>query len=372
MRCLILSAVLHVTVFGAYKIGKDQGWFVSPKFALFEKFLSPKARNSPALPIQKELEKQLEQQVQLPTQLMFVDVDPQQVPIEPPKETKFYGAVSTRAENPKPEKIENKPEIKGTEPKIARVLKPAEAPRNLTPPPPPPKAEEKVPEPELEPAPQIVKIEPKPKPPEIKPQPPKVEPKPAPKPETTLPAEIKIPEPPKQPEPVKPPVQVAVAKTPEPSLGTPEKPEPNVAEPPRRQRPRRLDEVRQPNSPGESMRQEGGTARLAVRANMDVRGTITGDYDARFIRAVEQRWFTLLEGRTTTIPGEVVVEFRLRHDGRIENLRVLSNSAGEILGLICEKAILDPAPYDRWPVQMRNELRADYRDVKFTFYYTVR
>lgn len=366
VRCLLLSAVVHVAVFGTYKIGKDQGWFISPKFTFLQKVLTPKKIKLPSLPLQKELQKQLQLQSQPPAELVFVEVDPRQAPIEPPKESKFYGAVSTRAENPEPKKAEEKPELKGTETKVARVLEPSQTPRNLTPtPPPPPKVEEK-PKTSV-PPPQIAKVEPKVQ--EIKPPPPKLEPKPPPKIEPK--AETKLPTEKKVSEPVKPPVQVAVARPVPQKVVTPQQNQPNISEPPRR-RPRRLDEVRQPNSSGESMKQQGGTARLAMRANMDVRGTITGDYDSRFIRAVEQRWFSLLDGRTTTIPGEVVVEFRLRHDGRIENLRVLSNSAGEILGLICEKAILDPAPYDRWPLEMRNELRQDYRDVKFTFHYLLR
>jgi hypothetical protein len=32
---------------------------------------------------------------------------------------------------------------------------------------------------------------------------------------------------------------------------------------------------------------------------------------------------------------------------------------------------LDPAPYARWPSQMRKDVGADFRDLQFTFYFDV-
>ena len=67
--------------------------------------------------------------------------------------------------------------------------------------------------------------------------------------------------------------------------------------------------------------------------------------------------------------GRVVIEFRLNYDGRISDLKVVDSSVDEILSLLCQKAILDPSPYAKWPSDMRRKVDADYREVRFTFYY---
>jgi hypothetical protein len=44
------------------------------------------------------------------------------------------------------------------------------------------------------------------------------------------------------------------------------------------------------------------------------------------------------------------------------------NTVGDVLGLICQKAVLDPAPFAVWPSDMRRTL-GDTRHIRFTFYY---
>jgi hypothetical protein len=50
-------------------------------------------------------------------------------------------------------------------------------------------------------------------------------------------------------------------------------------------------------------------------------------------------------------------------------MRQTETEVGEVLGLICQKAVLDPAPYAPWPRDMRLTFTQGYRDVKFTFVY---
>jgi len=57
------------------------------------------------------------------------------------------------------------------------------------------------------------------------------------------------------------------------------------------------------------------------------------------------------------------------YDGRITDLKVNGNDVGELLGLLCERAILDPAPYPAWPSDMRRMIGQNFREVTFTFYY---
>jgi len=47
--------------------------------------------------------------------------------------------------------------------------------------------------------------------------------------------------------------------------------------------------------------------------------------------------------------GGISLELRRAHHRN----EVLDNNVGEMLGLLCQKAILDPAPFDTWPREMR-------------------
>jgi hypothetical protein len=140
-----------------------------------------------------------------------------------------------------------------------------------------------------------------------------------------------------------------------------------------RTKPRTLTEARLKNPtsqiPGPKMKQEGGTRRNSLDAGFDVAASPFGAYDRAFIAAVSQRWYDLLEDRVGYQPGRVVVQFRLNYDGRITDVRTIENSTSDLLGFLCQKAIIDPAPYEKWPREMRMQIGEDYRTIKFTFYY---
>jgi hypothetical protein len=122
---------------------------------------------------------------------------------------------------------------------------------------------------------------------------------------------------------------------------------------------------------GRKMKQEGGVRRLGTLSSLDVKASPFGDYDRAIIVAIQNRWFDLLDmrGFGHEMSGRVVLDFRLHHDGRISALSVAENTVDEMLSLLCQKAVTDPAPYARWPSDMRRMIGADYRDVRFTFYY---
>ncbi len=139
---------------------------------------------------------------------------------------------------------------------------------------------------------------------------------------------------------------------------------------PTKERVRNLAAARtQKNIAGEKMKQDGGVRRHG-QLNFDVKATSFGAYDAAFINAVQQRWFDILDNTSFgQRSGKVVLEFRLRYDGQIMELRQTETEVGEVLGLICQKAVLDPAPYAPWPRDMRLTFPQGYRDVRFTFVY---
>ena len=324
--------------------------------------------------------------------LTFVDVDPA-LAAEPPKDAKFYSAVSTRAANPDTKVESNVPKIDGKQEQFAKLtevakpLPPAEPPPAPKPkaPTPPPEAKTS-PEPKPSPPPPAPKVEPVPQPkpvaqpaptPKVEPQP--LQPAPTPKP---LPAGDTQPKPktapPAAPSPT--PVQVAKVTAPAPETAAPAlntstakptpPPEPGEADT-KVSRPRTIKEAlaRRAESGlvGDKMKQDGGVKNLGVSA-LDVRGMSFGAYDAAIIQAIQQRWYSLLESRPTP-RGKVVVEFRMHFDGRVTDVKVNDADVGELYSLFCQKAVQDPAPYPRWPSDMRRQLQADYRDVRFSFYY---
>ena len=243
-----------------------------------------------------------------------------------------------------------------------------------------------LPEPKPSPPPPAPTVEPVPQPkpvaqpaptPKVEPQP--LQPAPTPKP---VPAGDTQPKPktapPAAPSPT--PVQVAKVTAPAPETAAPAlntstakptpPPEPGEADT-KVSRPRTIKEAlaRRAESGlvGDKMKQDGGVKNLGVSA-LDVRGMSFGAYDAAIIQAIQQRWYSLLESRPTP-RGKVVVEFRMHFDGRVTDVKVNDADVGELYSLFCQKAVQDPAPYPRWPSDMRRQLQADYRDVRFSFYY---
>jgi hypothetical protein len=139
------------------------------------------------------------------------------------------------------------------------------------------------------------------------------------------------------------------------------------------ERPRTLNEARaqQHLSPSMAMQQEGGMRRMAIVPSLDARATPFGDYDKKFIEAVTQRWYDLLDSQqfAQDRTGKVTLRFRLNYDGSISDMEVLQNSVGELLSYVCQKAVTDPAPFEAWPSDMRRMVGENYREMIFTFYY---
>lgn len=95
-----------------------------------------------------------------------------------------------------------------------------------------------------------------------------------------------------------------------------------------------------------------------------------GAYDRQLIRAVQQRWYALIERfGVYERAGTVTLYFELYDDGTIRNLQRLDNTAGEILALYCEKAVTDAAPFEPLTEELRRLVGGTPREVSFTFYY---
>jgi outer membrane biosynthesis protein TonB len=252
--------------------------------------------------------------------MTFVEVDPATVVPEAPTDAKHYSSKNAKASNPDATVEQEMPKIDGRQDKVTRVMD-------------------------------------NPKPKEFPLQP-------------SAPAQPKVAEPPQPP----PQAQVKAGDDQQrkPSDGvvdTVDSQGKSQNQP--KDRPRTLAAARAAKGmlQGEKMRQEGGV-RNRGRVAFDTKATPFGEYDAAFIAAVEQCWHRLLEEhRGNQRSGRVVVDFKMNSDGRITELNVTSNETGEIFGMICQRAILDPAPYQKWPPEMLRMIGATTREIRFTFYY---
>jgi hypothetical protein len=316
-----ISLVIHLLSYGTYKEVSRHHWLDNLHLPSWLQRLRPPPRT--ALQDPKLLA--LLQQQQREPPLMFVEVNPAVATPEPPKEAKFYSDKNSLAANPKADKETGVPRIDGTRTEVPRtetVTRPTAAP--------------------LQPA---LPAQPKPT---------------AERTETQA-EELRA-------RPVVPPGDLVMAK---PEL---------VAQPDTGQaaqtRPRTVEEAKARLAQagglaGEKMKQDGGVKRVRMQAAFDARATPFGAYDAAVIAAVQNRWYYLLDSgnfaRERT--GKVVLEFKLWHDGRITDMKVQENTVDELLCLLCQKAVLDPAPYEKWPSDMRRLFPKDFREVTFTFYY---
>jgi hypothetical protein len=304
-----ISLALHLVCYGGYEAGQKLGVWQTLHWPAWLQ----KAKILALFPQQPKPPPTREQEAPL----MFVDVNPQVATAEAPKNAKYYSNKNSQAANPDADQDTDVPKITGTQTEIVKAEDVERSPFDR-----------------LQPA--------------------------FPRAERE--------QPPEQAKPKSPtPGDLAMAKpdvTLRPDSGTAEQPRPRtIKEAMMRQNRTQLA--------GQKMKQEGGVSRLRLDPGFDVKATPFGVYDAAFIEAVESRWFALLDQISfdSYRHGKVELEFHLNYDGRITDMKVVQTTVGEMLGLLCQKAVLDPAPYDKWPQEMRLMMDKDYREIRFTFYY---
>ena len=314
---LAISLVLHTIFAGA--------WLIAPATAAFFKQAFERVPVKPRAQAQPELEEPPAPKREVP--MVFVEIDPAQASPEPPKVTKNYSTENSLPANPIPKEAET-PKIEGKQTPVVRTQ---DAP---------------------------------------KPEPKPLQPKP---PEPTPPDEKATTEPEVKPVSKPPPGDLALSKPIPKALElTPNKEGEQPASQPR-SKPRTLQEARarNPALAGEKSSQEGGVPRRAHIAMVDARRSPFGNYDSVFISMVQARWYQLLDNNQYMQDrrGKVTITFRLHYDGRISQMEMAENTVGDMLSLLCQKSVLDPAPFPKWPRDMRQIVGNDYREVKFTFYY---
>lgn len=142
-----------------------------------------------------------------------------------------------------------------------------------------------------------------------------------------------------------------------------------------RQRPRTIRDalLQKRQLPGQRAKQDGGAA-LKAQTSYSVKATGFGAYDRMLIDAVTSRWYDLLGNLSydNWRTGRVVVQFDLNYKGEVTDITVVENTVSDMLALMCEKAIRDPASgggFGEWSRAMRIEVGADSRHITFTFNY---
>ena len=313
VACFAISLLIHALLYSGWRMGKNLGWWDHQATWLLHLREKMALRPKPKPQVASKTEPQLRE---IP--LSFMEVDPATAVREPPKDAKFYGAQNSLSANPEPDKKED-PKIDGKQRPVVRA--------------------------ETVPKPKPFPLQPAIDPSEAKP------PEPAqPKPKTEAPGDL------------------AKAELRKPDVGEADSLKPE--QPPVHEKPRTLAQAKaQRMLAGEKSLQDGGASRHG-RISFPVKATAFGSYDAALIAAVQQRWYDLLDSsQFTQRSGKVVVEFRLMYDGRIAGLKVEENEVGELLGLLCQRAIMDPAPFGEWPGDMRRMIGQNYREVTFTFFY---
>ncbi len=308
-RAFAISLVLHLLCVGIYYSGK--------RYHVWERIHVPAWLQPPMLTelLQKKKSAAPAESQQPP--LMFVHVSPAQAVDQAPETATTYSDKNARAANPDADRETNTPKITGQQDKVLRTEDVAK--------------EKYMPLQPTRPAPQ------------------------APQDQTEEKARKSV-----------DPGDLAFAKP-----DTKPSKEDGQAQQPR---PRTIKEAlaRQASQqpPSQKMRQEGGVRRRLDISSLDTKATPFGAYDAALVDAVEARWYELLYERdyASDSRGRVVLQFKLHADGRISDMKVAENTAGEVLGLLCQKAIMDPSPYAAWPTDMRR-MAGDVRNIQFTFYY---
>ena len=349
------SCLVHIIIFGLWKMGILE--LPDELVALLVRRKAPITAKAPLNPAA------LTNANLMPTEipLACIEVEPEHATPDQPKDPKFYSKANSVAANAEPKKEAPVPQVDGKQDKIAKLR---DVPRAVLPPPPTPA----------------------PTPPPPKPAAPPPAPAPTPKPELALQptpkkedvVPIPTPEPPK-PKPAKndPPKPSEIAKNTDPippketlSTAAPSPAQPPQPPPPPKVRPKTLAQARQDSGiVGEKMKQDGGVRRLGKLA-VDAKATPFGEYDAELIRAVQDRWYSLLDNSVmTTKSGRVVLQFNLKFDGSITDMRVKETEVGEVLALLCERAVRDPSPYRPWPLDMHRMIGGNVRPVVFTFLY---
>ena len=95
-----------------------------------------------------------------------------------------------------------------------------------------------------------------------------------------------------------------------------------------------------------------------------------GAYDKKIYKAVQSRWYALIDHYGIyESTAKVTVDFQLLDDGQLQNVKTVEGGGNSILSLFCEKAIIESGPFEPLPDNLRALVGKEPREASFTFYY---
>lgn len=348
---VLLSVLIH---FAAYSAWQHRHALVSFPLlmplklllALYERPPPPPARPVPTITFIEVDQPDIAKKKEKPK--TFVETDNSQVTGEKPREADLYSDRDTVAANDaNPDRRDSdKPFIAGDDTRILSTVN-VLTPTPPSPPPPPPME----PPPPPEPTPlEMAKLVP---------------------PQPAVPEPLKV-----EPPALKPPSDTGLKLYEEAKLLDPVPSLPPAKAQPLTPAPTHAPSPPQPADPSgrtivtpKTKLTTAGVSRTGVTA-FNVASSPFGEYDKKIVAAVQSRWYALISRygiyeRT----GIVTIHFKLHDDGTVHGITVRDSSAGEILALYCQKAILDSSPFDPFPDNLRVLVGQEPREVDFTFYY---
>jgi hypothetical protein len=92
-------------------------------------------------------------------------------------------------------------------------------------------------------------------------------------------------------------------------------------------------------------------------------------YDDKLTAVISKRWRELASALPSGPHGTVVADFKLTYDGQVTDLNISTNELQGPPVEICRRAILESAPFDPWPAEMRRVIGSNKRDITLRFYY---
>jgi len=150
---------------------------------------------------------------------------------------------------------------------------------------------------------------------------------------------------------------------------------PREATPPTPVRPRPSESAGTPPSDRElaalkSKLVVSGVTKIGIDA-FNVETSPMGAYDKQLIKAVQSRWYALINKNQLDTDGEgtVVVQFQLLEDGTVQGVKTKESTVGVVLSSFCELAILQSAPFEPLPEGLRILVGNAPREIDFTFQY---
>ena len=92
------------------------------------------------------------------------------------------------------------------------------------------------------------------------------------------------------------------------------------------------------------------------------------DYGEALLKTIREQWHNLTSNSSQAPrAGKIVMDFELKFDGTVTDVRIKSDEVGRASAILCERAIVDPSPYPRWPRDLFRKYGKNSHRISLTF-----